>query len=239
MVPGKGLVKKDEMKKDDEEDALPYYEVFGSQRSVVREWMAAMGSPVIRLKGREADDIIYQLTSADEGQHLCVIMSDDKDFLQLLSPSVHVYRAIAEEYYDPEKFKKTWKFPSKKYLIYKALTGDTSDLVPGIPGIGPVAALEIVNAVSSAKEVRSYCKSHKYKKFKEAATDESMEVFQRNLKLFDMRKEEFENAELRKIRKALTRDPPKIDWGTLKRIASELEFNSLASNVNQWMRSFK
>jgi DNA polymerase-1 len=236
LIPGKGMVGKE--KAEDVEEALPYHEVFGTQRGIIKEWMVAMGTSVIRLKDREADDIIYQLTALDEGDHLCIIVSDDKDFLQLLSPSVHVYRAIADEYFDPSKFEKKWGFPRKKYLMYKALIGDPSDMVPGIKGIGDKSALEIVNAVSKSKEVVAYCKEHKRKNFRNVATPESVAILKRNIQLFDMRKEEFTRAEMRKIEKALRGKLPKVDWGTLRRIASELEF-SIAANLGQWMRAFK
>lgn len=238
IVPGQGLVNEEKVG-EISEDAKPYYEVFGHQKRYVRDWMRAMGSPVIRLQQREGDDIIFQLTKMDAGNHLCVIVSEDKDFLQLLSPTVHVYRPISGEYYDPDTFRKKWGFQVRSYRLFKALTGDTSDMVPGVKGIGEKFATEIVNAATTPKEVIAYCKEHKRKNIRETATSKNRRILKRNLQLFDMRKEEFSSAELRKIRKLLEGEPKKVDWGTLRRIASEMELHSLAGNLNLWMRPFK
>ena len=236
ILPGKGIVKDEEAAS---EEAMPYYKVFGHQKLYVRDWMRAMGSPVIRLQDREGDDIIYQLTKLDAGNHLCIIISEDKDFLQLLSPSVHVYRPIADEYFDPSSFQKKWGIEVKKYRLFKALTGDASDMTPGIKGIGEKFATEIVNLTSTPKEVIAYCKDHKRKNIRETASLESRKILKRNLKLFDMRKEEFTSEEMRKIRRTLEKPIPPIDWGTLRRIASEMELDSLAGNLNLWLRPFK
>lgn len=232
IQPGVGKVSKDE-------DGIPYHEVFGHQKKFVREWVSAMGYQVLSLPGKEADDIIYQLVAADQGKSLIVIVSDDKDFYQLLSDSVHVYRILAEEYVGPSKFQQQFKFPVKKYLLYKAFIGDPSDMTPGIRGIGPASATEIVSAISHPREVKGYCENHRKKAFRAVVSPENIEILKRNLRLFNVRKEEFDEGELRKIRKALVSAQKSVDWGTLKRIASELEIASLGSNLSQWMRPFQ
>jgi 5'-3' exonuclease len=235
IVPGKGKV---EASSKEAKNGIPYYELFGSQKKLVREWVRAMGYPVIRFKDKEADDVIYRITDLDKGTHLSIIISDDKDFLQLLSEDIHVYRPIAGEYYDVSRFQKDWGFPPKKYLIYKSLTGDTSDLVPGIKGIGDVYASEITGAVTKSREIVDYCRGHKRKALKAVALAENVEVVKRNLKLFNMKKEDFSSEELRKLKKALN-FTGKIDWGTLRRIASELQLNSLSGNLGKWTGPFK
>jgi DNA polymerase I len=235
IVPGKGIVEKDSK---EAKHGMPYYELFGHQKRYVRDWVKAMGCGVIRFEEKEADDVIYRLTDLDEGRHLSVILSDDKDFLQLISDSVHVYRPIADEYYDVDKFKKDWGFHPKKYLIYKSMLTDKTDMVPGVKGIGDVYATEITNAVQKPKEIIAYCQSHKRKNVQAVASEENVEVLKRNLKLFDMRKEDFTKKEIGRMQNALDSES-KIDWGTLKRISSELKLESLSGNLGKWMSPFR
>ena len=235
IVPGKGQVEKDSK---EAKHGMPYYELFGHQKRYVREWVKAMGCGVIRFDLKEADDVIYRFTDLDGGSHLSVILSDDKDFLQLLSESVHVYRPVADEYYDPDKFKKDWGFPPKKYLIYKSMFGDDTDKVPGVKGIGDVYATEITSAVSKPREIVAYCRDHKRKNVRAVSSEENIELLKRNLKLFDMRKEEFTKSEIRKMQSTLDAES-KVDWGTLRRIASELKLESLAGNLGKWMGPFR
>ena len=82
----------------------------------------------------EADDVIAVLAEHMANKHNsnCVIVSSDKDFLQLINKNVVVYRPREKKVYN----KNTMKIPPNNFILYKTLIGDNSDNLPGIKGVG-------------------------------------------------------------------------------------------------------
>jgi len=89
----------------------------------------------------EADDVIGYLSTHLPGE--VVIMSADKDFLQLVSPKVSVYSPIKKKFYTPAMVKEEYKVSAANFINYKILTGDDSDNLPGVKGIGEKKLLKL------------------------------------------------------------------------------------------------
>ena len=64
------------------------------------------------------------------------IISSDKDFLQLVSKNVIVYRPMEKKYYTEDVIKEKYKMPAKNFILYKTLLGDNSDKIKGVKGLG-------------------------------------------------------------------------------------------------------
>jgi 5'-3' exonuclease len=94
---------------------------------------------IISLDKVEADDIIAYLTRymADTYNSKCVVVSADKDFLQLVDNNITVFSPISKEYYTPIAVKEKFGLSPKNFLLYKTLMGDNSDKIPGVQGLGP------------------------------------------------------------------------------------------------------
>jgi 5'-3' exonuclease len=94
---------------------------------------------LISLDKVEADDIIAHLVRymADTHDSKCVVVSADKDFLQLVDKNITVYSPITKEYYTPRAVQEKFGLPPKNFLLYKTLLGDDSDKIPGVQGLGP------------------------------------------------------------------------------------------------------
>lgn len=126
-------------------DILPEYkanrtkkEGTGDLKKTIRGLLISLGINTW-LPDMEADDIIGLMTGAmEEGDELTIV-SSDTDFLQLLSPTVHIYNPIKKEYIKPTVY-------AEDYVLYKAIVGDTADNIRGIDGIGPVKATKIIEA---------------------------------------------------------------------------------------------
>lgn len=121
------------------EDLIPQF-------PLVREATAAFGVHCVELPGYEADDLIatYACRARDAGGE-AVIVSSDKDLMQLIGPSVVMWdpmkdRRLAE----PEVFEKFGVGP-EKMIDLQALIGDSVDNVPGAPGIGPKTAAQLLD----------------------------------------------------------------------------------------------
>ena len=86
----------------------------------------------------EADDIIAVLANKLVKKHnsTCFIVSSDKDFVQLVTDKIILYRPMEKEYYTPSVVKEKFGISPKNFIIYKTLLGDNSDNIPGVKGLG-------------------------------------------------------------------------------------------------------
>jgi DNA polymerase I len=114
-----------------------------------REITEAMNIPIIEVPGFEADDVIGTLARRGEAEGLDVlILTGDLDALQLVTPHVRVYatrRGITDTVvYDMDRVRERYGFEPPMVVDFKALRGDTSDNIPGVPGIGDKTAMALV-----------------------------------------------------------------------------------------------
>ena len=86
----------------------------------------------------EADDIIAVLAEKLVKKHnsTCFIVSSDKDFVQLVTDKIILYRPMEKEYYTPSAVKEKFGVSPKNFILYKTLLGDNSDNIPGVKGLG-------------------------------------------------------------------------------------------------------
>ena len=85
----------------------------------------------------EADDIIAVLAEklVEKYNSTCFIVSIDKDFVQLVTDKIILYRPIEKEYYTPKTVKEKFGCLSENFILYKTLLGDNSDNIPGVKGL--------------------------------------------------------------------------------------------------------
>ena len=119
------------------------------QMDMVREVLEAFMIPIYGVEGFEADDVIGTLARiAEERGHSVTIVSGDLDCLQLVSESVEALvprRGITDTFvYGPEQVRQRYGFEPVQLIDFKALRGDTSDNIPGVPGVGDKTAAKLV-----------------------------------------------------------------------------------------------
>lgn len=131
------------------EQRRPTPEEFKPQVPLLRELLGLMGYPVLSVEGVEADDVIASLARLAVGAgRRAVILSSDKDLLQVLGDGVTMMRpmkgitTLAE--YDAAAFEREHGFPPESVPDYLALLGDAADNVPGVPGVGEKTALQLI-----------------------------------------------------------------------------------------------
>ena len=115
------------------------------QLPILKEVLQAMNIKILELDGFEADDIIGTIArEAEEKGLLPLIISGDKDELQLASEKTKVLitkKGISEfEIYDRQAMIDKYGFPPEQFVDYKGLMGDSSDNIPGLPGVGEKTA---------------------------------------------------------------------------------------------------
>lgn len=131
------------------------------QGPLCEEVLAAFGIPVVAMEGYEADDVLGTLACRASAAGLTtLIVTGDRDALQLISSSVEVMltkRGITEtETYDPERVKAEFGIAPPQFIEVKALMGDTSDNIPGVPGIGEKGALKLIQQYGTLEEVLAH-----------------------------------------------------------------------------------
>jgi DNA polymerase-1 len=115
------------------------------QFAIVREATEALNLPAIELADFEADDIIATYAKAAQKQGIDVtIVSSDKDLMQLIGEGVHMYDAMKQKQIGEAEVKEKFGVSPDKVLEVLSLIGDSSDNVPGVPGIGPKTAAELI-----------------------------------------------------------------------------------------------
>ncbi len=126
-------------------------EELAMQMPVMKDVLRAMNIPIYECQGWEADDIIGtvgRICSNNDWE--CVIVTGDRDSLQLVDENVHVKLVISKPgqttatLYTEEKFREEYGFEPKKLIDLKALMGDSSDNIPGVAGVGPKTAKDLL-----------------------------------------------------------------------------------------------
>src|ERR687895_661777 len=132
-------------------------EKFSPQLPLIREVLRVLRIPIFELAGHEADDIISFLAkrAADEAQ--VRIVTGDRDFFQLVGGPIRVLynrRGISDIVeMDAKAVKERYGVPPAKYVDLKALEGETSDNLPGVPGVGTKTAAKLIQKYGSAENV--------------------------------------------------------------------------------------
>jgi len=122
---------------------------FYEQIPVLHELLDAFGWPLYELDDYEADDIMGALAVQAEAKGIeTILITSDLDILQLISPMTKIYilkTGLSNiELYSPESFKAKYQLNVDQFLDLKALKGDASDNIPGVPGIGEKTAIDLL-----------------------------------------------------------------------------------------------
>ena len=129
----------------------PMPDELAQQMPVLKQVLTAMNIPIYECQGWEADDVIGTVGRiCSNHQWECVIVTGDRDSLQLIDENVRVKLVISKggqttaTLYDEEMFRQEYGFDPPKMVDLKALMGDSSDNLPGVPGVGPKTATELL-----------------------------------------------------------------------------------------------
>ena len=135
-------------------------EELAQQMPIMKDVLRAMNIPIYECQGWEADDVIGtvgKICSNNEWE--CVVVTGDRDSLQLIDENVHVKLVISKPgqttatLYTREKFEEEYGFEPKKLIDLKALMGDSSDNIPGVAGVGPKTATDLLLKFGSLEGV--------------------------------------------------------------------------------------
>lgn len=230
-----------------------YFKLFNFQKKIItNEILPSLGVLPITLSDREADDVIYRICEMFQSTEEVIVISEDKDMLQLLThfPNVTVFRPIAKQRVQRSNFKELFNMPWELFLIYKSLVGDKSDGIPGIAGVGPVTVTGVLEKIDINDAIPSLLKyvqtlhetevqNQRKTSSKEAKIFTNWGTFARNLELIDLSREDFTNAELISLKQAIEGFTPKVYVDFFRNKCYEFGFQSILKDFNYWLAPFE
>jgi DNA polymerase I len=127
------------------------------QEERIFQVVRTLGVPILRAEGYEADDIIATLADRYASDDLdVVVISRDKDLDQLVGEHVVLYDPMKGETLDAKTIEEKKGYPPEKAVEIQTLTGDSTDNIPGVPGVGPKTAVKLIGKYRSAAEVLAH-----------------------------------------------------------------------------------
>ncbi|MCA9154402.1 MAG: DNA polymerase I [Planctomycetales bacterium] len=212
------------------------YEAYKSNRSAmpddlrpqipnIQRMLAALGVPALFIENYEADDILATIAwQTDQAGGQCFLVTGDKDCRQLITDRVRVYNIRKNEAMDAAKLEAEWGVRPDQVVDLQALWGDSTDNVPGVPGIGAKTATELLKQYGTLDAILDHAHEVKAK--------------QRRENLIKYREQALIS---RKLVKLDTHVPIAIDWDAgrvggvrqeeLAELCQEFGFRSLAERL--------
>ena len=219
----------------DEQDLMRYELV------IVAKALMKLPITTITLDHVEADDIIsYIAQHVGENGGESIIYSTDKDFLQLVGDDIKVWNPVRKKTYIPEIVVEDYEIHPNNFLLYRALTGDTSDNLPGIKGLGMKTLLKIVPEFVTEQPLTfdDVIDAAENSKLKVASriVDEQ-ESIKRNIKLMSLRSVMISDNNKMKILNKINRPQLSLHKYDLTKLLLETNILPAMQNYDSWVVS--
>ena len=124
-----------------------------SQLKPVTDFFNQINVPELSMPGYEADDVIATLAEKFKKDFEVLMITGDKDYLQLLDDNVSIFDPFKNKIKDLEYLKEKYDLRSEQFIDFLAITGDTADNIPGIKGIGEKGALKLLHEYGSLENI--------------------------------------------------------------------------------------
>ena len=190
----------------------------------------------------EADDIIAVLSEklVEKYNSTCFIVSSDKDFVQLVTDKIILYRPIEKEYYTPKVVKEKFGVLSKNFILYKVLLGDNSDKVPGVKGLGAKGIFkkfpELQTEVLTLEDLFDIA-ARKYKDhvvYSRIVQDRNR--LETNYKIMDLSIPLIDDKQKEYINELILEDIPDLNAETFMSFYNEDKLGGMIRNLETWLK---
>ena len=209
-------------RKEIPEDLIPQFEI-------IHQAVKALNLHFLDMEGYEADDLIatYAAQSLQKGYEVTIV-SADKDLMQLIRPGVEFFDPMKDKYFTPEDVREKFGVYPNRVVDVQALAGDSTDNIPGVPGIGLKTAAELINQFGSLGEVLARAEEIKQNKRRETliANKDQAEI---SLQLVTLK------ADVPTTQPIEDFPCQKPDLGTIIDFVSHYGFNSIRPRVEKWV----
>lgn len=207
-----------------------YVKKYRDQRQLVMEILKTLGVPSFRFDGWEGDDLMYILSKVSND---CIVMTDDRDLIQLLSPTTRIFRPMADELLEYNSYQSEHHDPDmKKFIIVKSIVGDGSDNIPQCAfRVGEKTAEMIADTMLNNRDGWKEELSQSTKKnVQNFLTEESLHQFDVNMELIDLNRVDVTPDIIRDISAVIDSDTHIPDFFGAMKMVSDLEIQDVDMN---------
>ena len=200
-----------------------------SQLAVIKEVVTAYRIPIVEMDGYEADDVIGTLAkNAERAGVLSFLVTADKDFMQLVTNKTKMYKPGRQgtdvEIVDIEAVERKFGVPPEKVIEVLGLIGDSSDNVPGVPGVGEKTAIPLIQKYGSIENLYKHITAIEQKGLRQKLeTNKDLAFLSKELVTIDIKVPL--SIDFHSLKAA---DP---DFQRLKTLFGELDFRSLIQHI--------
>ena len=150
----KGKTFRDELFEHYKSHRPPMPDELRAQIEPLHEMVRAMGLPLLAVSGVAADDVIGTLALEAEKKGLSVLISTgDKDMAQLVTPAITLINTMSNTILGPEEVEQKYGVPPALIIDFLAMMGDSSDNIPGVPGVGEKTAQALLQGLGSMQTI--------------------------------------------------------------------------------------
>ena len=207
------------------------------------EYLEYLPLTLVSVDGIEADDTMAYVSKQFLSESKIVLMSTDKDFLQLVDDRISVWSPTKKILYTPDKVKEEYGIPSKNLLTYRILDGDKSDNINGVQGAGLKSIIKYIPSITeddefNAKNLLDFVESSDSKIKLLENIKNSSNLIKRNYLLMQLSKVDIPNHTKRKITDSIRRDIPELVKYKLQTMIMKDKLYSNISDFGSWVKEF-
>ena len=212
------------------------------QISRLIQYLKLIPVKTISIDRSEADDIIAYLSKYLEKKHnsSVFIVSNDRDFLQLITNKITVYRPTEREYYNPERIKEKFNILHSNFLLYKTLLGDSADKIEGIKGLGEKGILKRFPELSNQKLILEDLFQISEKKLKEhiiyARIIQDENKLKNNYKIMDLSNPFIGDDEINQLNNIVESKVPDLHAVEFVNLYNEDNLGAIIRNIDIWLK---
>tara|TARA_B100000683_G_C12475686_1_gene549450 strand:+ start:407 stop:1438 length:1032 start_codon:yes stop_codon:yes gene_type:complete len=208
----------------------------------VIQYLKTLPVKTISIDKVEADDIISYLSKVviKNPKDKAFIVSSDKDFIQLVSDNVIVYRPMEKEYYTEQTVIDKYKMSPKNFLLHKTLLGDNSDKIKGVKGLGEKGIYkkfpELMERDMDLQDIFSICEA----KFKDhvvyARVLQNMDEMENNYKIMNLENPMISDKEKEYLNKVVSSEVPPYIPEQFLAFYNQDKLGGMIRNVEFWVK---
>ena len=209
-------------RKETPEELIPQF-------PLIRKAVEVLNLHFLEMEGYEADDLIATYASLALAQDMeVVVVSGDKDLMQLIRPGVEFYDPMKDKFFTPEDVREKFGVYPDHVVDVQALSGDSIDNVPGVPGIGPKTAAQLINEYGDLEGVLRHAPEIRQEKRRQLLLEHAEDA-RVSLRLVTLKDDVPVPADL-SVYKCLAPNPEIVE-----KFIDTYGFVSLKAKLNHWV----
>ncbi len=213
----------------------------GQQINRLTQYLETLPITVLAPENIEADDAMAYICQQVYPNSQCILMSTDRDFLQLVDDRVQVWSPTKKKFYARETIKEEFGLESKNFIILKCITGDGSDNIPGIRGAGIKSLQKRLPILFEDREIElseviTYVNENGDNTQLSKALQNSKEMLETNHKLMQLKDVDISGYSKESIMNIVKKDINKLNKPLFESMILEDNLNGIFKNPSLWLR---